>query len=154
MSDLSSADKNEIQIELDAAELMVKDLERLFKSYAKKALIAKQKRETKQDRKGFLQYETKDDLITAYGYADIDDETYARGLDYFNNYKEVNTSAVEKHRENIKGLIRLWKGTISELSEEINPSAETENDLQRREREEREARLSDMQLSDALDRRV
>ncbi len=55
---LTAYERREIETEIELSKLMIKDLERLWKSYAKKALVAKQERELRQDKKGFLEYES------------------------------------------------------------------------------------------------
>ena len=103
--------RNEILRELESAELMVKDLKRIWKSYAKKALIAKNERELKQDKIGFLEYESVEELHDGLGYGDIDEDTYYRGVEYFESLKNPpKQSSVEEHRKNLKDLIKLWEG--------------------------------------------
>lgn len=145
--------RNEILRELESAELMVKDLKRIWKSYAKKALIAKTERELKQDKKGFLEYETLDELIDGYGWGNIDEETYYRGLEYFENLKKPpQKSVIEEHRANIKELLSRYEGTVIELNAELNPveKVKEENAFERREREEREEQNSDIALNELL----
>lgn len=117
----------------------------------KKALEAKQERELKQEKKGFLEYETKEDLIEAWGYSSIDEETYYRGLDYFENLKKPpELSVMEKHRERLKRLIDIEKGTIIELKAELEPEEKKaqENAFERAERLEREERNSNLIISE------
>ena len=150
---LSIAKKKEILQEIELAELLVKDLEKAWKSYAKKALEAKQERETKQEKKGFLEYETKEELIEAYGYDSIDEETYYRGLEYFENLKKPpELSTIEKHREVLKSMINNAKGTIKELNEELEPEEKkhVETAFERAERLEREEKLSALRLNETL----
>lgn len=145
--------RNEILRELESAELMVKDLKRIWMSYAKKALIAKTERELKQDKKGFLEYETLDELIDGYGWGNIDEETYYRGLEYFENLKKPpQKSVVEEHRANIKELLSRYEGTVIELNAELNPveKVKEENAFERRERELREEQNSDIALNELL----
>ncbi len=139
--------RTEIKEELELAEMMVNDLQRLWNSYAKKALVAKQERELKQDKKGFLDYDTEAELIEGYGWGSIDEETYRRGLDYFENLKAPpKLSVIEQHRNKIKGMLNNWKGTVKELQEELNPveKRQQENAFQKRERELREERIAAM----------
>lgn len=150
---MNSSVTQEIKRELELAELMVKDLKRLWQSYAKKAFAAKQERELKQDKKGFLDYETVEELQEGYGWAMIDDETYQRGIEFFENLKKPpQKSIVEGHRANIKELINRYEGTVIELKSELNPieKAKEENAFQKRERELREQKHSALVLSDAL----
>ena len=109
--------EKEIELELELAKLMVKDLEKLWKSYAKKALQAKQERETRQVKKGFMDCETREELIDLYGYGEIDEDTYNRGLDYFDNPEKPEMSTIELHRKNIKEILSRWKGTVIELQD-------------------------------------
>lgn len=136
---------NPIEEELELAKLMVKDLEKLWKSYAKKALQARQERETNQVKKGFHDCETKEELIDLYGYGDIDSETYQRGLSYFDTPDKPKLSTIELHRKNIKDMLNRWKGTVNELKEELNPSVkDTENIFEKMDRLEREERYKNM----------
>lgn len=135
-----------IEEDLELAKLMVSDLEKLWNSYAKKALQAKQERETKQAKKGFLDCETKEELIDLYGYGDIDEETYQRGLDYFDNPEKPKLSVIELHRKNIKELLGRWQGTVKELQEELNPQIpQTETVFEKMDRLDREERYKNLQ---------
>ncbi len=119
---LTAYERREIETEIELSKLMIKDLERLWKSYAKKALVAKQERELRQDKKGFLEYESYEELHEAYGGGYIDEETFYRGMEYFKNLnKPPELSVVEKHRQRIKEMLNKEKGTLKELSEELNP---------------------------------
>lgn len=147
-------DKREIQREIELAKMMSSDLEKLWKSYAKKAQAAKEERELRQEKKGFLEYETVQELIDGYGWGCIDEETYKRGLEYFENLKKPpERSIVETHRSRIKELVNRYKGTVIELEEELHPSEKKheENAFEKREREIREERVSAMKLADAID---
>lgn len=152
---ISSEIRREIEQEIELSKLMIKDLERLWKSYAKKALIAKQERELKQDKKGFLEYETYEELHDAYGGGYIDEKTFYRGIDYFKNLdKSPELSVIEKHRQRIKEMLNREKGTLKELSEELNstekpiPSSGFEvYDLTKQ-----AERLKELDLNEALDR--
>lgn len=124
---------------------MAKDLEKLWKSYAKKAQAAKEERERRQEKKGFLEYETLEELIDAYGYGVIDEETYYRGRQYFESLKKPpERSIIEIHRNRIKELVNRYKGTVIELEEELNPPEKKreENAFGKREREIREERVA------------
>lgn len=135
----------EMEQELELAALMVKDLKKLWSSYAKKALQARQERELKQTKKGFLDCETREELIDVYGYGEMDEDTYHRGLNYFNNPEKVELSVIELHRKNIKEILSRWEGTIKELQEEIEPQIkQRENAFEKLEREEREERYKNM----------
>ena len=137
--------EKEIVLELELAKLMVKDLEKLWKTYAKKALQAKQEREMRQVKKGFLDCETKAELVDLYGYGEIDEDTYNRGLDYFDNPEKPELSTIELHRKNIKEILSRWKGTVMELQYELNPPVEdTENAFDKAARLEREERYKNM----------
>lgn len=135
--------KQEIERELELAKLMAADLEKLWKSYAKKALASKQEREYKQRKRGFLEYDRVEDLIDAWGGAYIDEDTYYRGLAYFEaQNKPPELSVIEAHRKNIKDLLERWKGTIRELDEELCPpnKGPKENAFEKMARLEREER--------------
>lgn len=151
---MTESTKREIAEDIEISEMFVKDLERLWKSYSKKALIAKQERELKQEKKGFLDCETKQELIDLYGYGEIDDDTYYRGLDYFDSLNEPpELSAIEKYRVRLKDLINREKGTIKELNDELNPVEKKqpeENAFDRYDRLRREERNKELSLSDAL----
>ncbi len=152
---MTDSQRREIEEEIALAELMINDLNRLWKSYAKKAFIAKQEREKRQDKKGFLDYQNEEELEDAYGYADIDEETYNRGRDYFKSLKKPpDLSVVEKHRNRIKELLNIEKGTLKELMEELNPAEkkETVNGFVAYDNAQREKRQKEMELSEALDR--
>lgn len=139
--------------ELEAAILMVKDLQKLWNSYAKKALLAKQERELRQVKKGFLDYENEEELADGYGWNDIDEDSYKRGLEYFENLKKPPVlSVIEQHRKNILELLNLWKGTVSELNEELHPTEDVpvENSFDKLARLEREERSRQMRASDTL----
>lgn len=140
-------EKREVKRELELATLMVKDLQRLWSSYAKRALIAKQERELKQDKKGFLEYETEAELIEAWGGAYIDEDTYRHGLEYFESIKRPpSLSVIEEHRRNIQTLLNRWKGTVETLTEELNPKENIpkESIFDKMAREERQERYRSM----------
>ncbi|MEG2429031.1 MAG: hypothetical protein RSA99_01480 [Oscillospiraceae bacterium] len=137
--------ENEIKEELQLAELMVKDLQRLWNSYAKKALIAKQERELKQEKKGFMECENIEELADAFGYGEMSEEIYYKGLEYFENAdKPPKQSIVELHRKNIKKILDNWKGTVKMLNDELNPPEKKEEEtvFEKIEREEREERYN------------
>lgn len=139
--------KKEIAREIEIAKLMVKDLERIYKSNAKKALAAKQERELKQEKQGFIEYETEAELIDAWGGAYIDEDTYRRGIEYFENLKKPPLpSVIEQHRKNIEELMDWWNGTIAELTEELYLAEKMpeENAFGKMDRIEREERYRNM----------
>lgn len=141
----------ELELELEAATLMVKDLDKLWKSYAKKALMAKQERELRQEKKGFLEYENENELADGYGWAEIDEDTYNRGIEYFENLKKPPVlSVIEQHRKNVLELLNLWKGTVSELRNELHPTEiiPEENAFDKLARLEREERFQEMKNAD------
>lgn len=148
---MTQEDKREIEREIELAKLMAKDLEKLWKSYAKKAQAAKEERERRQEKKGFLEYKTREELVEAYGWGVIDEDTYRRGLEYFENLKKPpERSVIEIHRSRIKELVNRYKGTIIELEDELNPPEKEreENAFEKRERELREERVEAMNLTD------
>lgn len=145
--------KKEIERELQLAEMMAKDLKKLWKSYAKKALIAKTERELKQDKKGFLEYETVEELQDGYGWGEVDEDTYYRGIEYFEGLKNPpREDVIEDHRKNIKNLLDGYEGLVLTLSAELNPTEKVkeENAFERRVREEREERNASFALNDLL----
>ena len=145
--------RKDIKESIELAELMIKDLEKSYKSYAKKALEEKQQRELKKEKKGFLECETELELIELWGYGDIDEETYRKGLEYFENLKKPpELTIIEKHRQKLKELISREKGTIIELKAELEPEEKKhkENAFERAERLEREEKLSALRLNEAL----
>ena len=139
---MTTEQKQEIERELGLATLMVKDLQKLWSSYSKKALIAKEERELRQEKKGFMDCENEYELMEAYGSDYIDEETYRRGLDYFENAKKPPTlSVVETHRKRIREYLDLWKGTVNERNEELcanekQPEEDIFDKLARTERED------------------
>lgn len=152
---MSPEERKEARIELELARLMVKDLEKLWKSYAKKAQAAKEERERRQEKKGFLEYETLEELTEAYGYAVIDEETYIRGQDYFKSLsnKAAERSLTETHRERIKELLNRYKGTVEYLEEELDPpkDKDPENGFEAYDREQRNKRCEEMRTREGLD---
>lgn len=148
---LTAEDRHEIEREIELAQIMAKDLEKLWKSYAKKALAAKQERELRQEKKGFLEYNTVEELTDAYGWGAINEETYYRGRQYFeNSNKPPELSVIEEHRKRIKELIGRYKGTVRELLEELNPpeKKQEENAFDKRERELRDERIAAMNFAE------
>ncbi len=154
----------EVESELELAELMVKDLQKLWASYAKKALEAKQERELRQEKKGFLEYETVEELINGYGYGfgygeDEDREIYRRGLEYFENLKQPpKLSVIEHHRANIKALLDNYKGTVKMLKDELDElegkkNLPQESVFERLERQEREERSRMLQANELIGRK-
>lgn len=144
---MTHATKQDIRKEIELAELMISDLQKVWKSYAKKVLAAKQEREIRQVKKGFLGHETVEELIEAFGYEYISEADYYKGLEYFENLKKPpELSVIETHRKRIKEKINLLSGTIKELQEELEPvvKAPEENVFDKIAREEREQRYKNM----------
>ncbi len=148
--------KDDISEELELAEMMVKDLNKIWKSYAKKALEAKQAREIKEEKKGFLQYETVEELINeGWGFGEIDEDTYYRGLEYFESLKAPpKISVIEQYRNRIKEMISNWEGTINELNEELNPTNKKpeENIFDKMDREERQKKQEGLMLNEYINK--
>ncbi len=145
--DLNILQKKEIIQEIEITELLVKDLKRLRSSYANKAFKAKQERELKQDKKGFLDCNSIPELQDLYGYGDIDEATYRRGIEYFESLNvPVELSTVERYRLKLKDMISKAEGTIKELNDELNPTEKVtpENIFKKMDREEREQRYKSM----------
>lgn len=150
---MNARDREEMELEIEVAELMAKDLEKIWKSCAKKAQDAKLEREKRQEKKGFMDCETVAELQDAYGYDAIDEETYYRGLDYFENLKKPPVlSVVEAYRRELREKANGYKSTANMLREELDPTpkAYVENAFERLEREEREGKLKYMQEQEAL----
>ncbi len=145
--------KEDIQEELELTEMMVKDLNKIWKSYAKKALEAKQARELKQEKKGFLQYETVEELIEGWGFGEFDEDTYYRGLEYFESLTAPpKISVIEKHRNRIKQMINDGEGTIKMLNEELNPQSKKpeENIFEKMDREESQKRQETLLINEFM----
>ncbi len=146
--------KLEIQEEIEMAELMVKDLTKIWKSYAKKALEAKTERELKQEKKGFLDCENENELQELYGFGEIDDDTYHRGLEYFKNAKKPpKLSVIERHRKRVKDLLDNEKGTLIELKRELEPeeAKQEENGFEYYDRINREKRNGELRTQEVMD---
>lgn len=133
--------QQEIEQERVLAQLMVDDLDRLYKKYQKSAYKAQKEREAKRIEKEFKGCKSAQELQDLYGYGDITIDELERGIEYFRQDK-VQYSTIELHRKNIKELRDRWRGTVNELKEELNELLGVEKlsyveELELSEREER-----------------
>lgn len=114
--------KIEVEQELELAEMMVADLDKVFKKYAKSAQIEFDKRQEKIKSTKYFECSDVVDLQEFYGYGNITEEEYYAGLDFFKELElsKSRKSLIELHRQNIKEIRDKWKGTVKELQTELD----------------------------------
>lgn len=113
--------KQEIEQEIELAEMMAADIDKVYKKYAKAALEAEQKRLEAAKETIYMGCQDKDELQELYGFGDLTEEEYYGGIEYFDsmNTRKKQLSLIEKHRQNLKDIRNRWKGTVKELKEEL-----------------------------------
>ncbi len=114
--------RKEIEIEIELANMMVADLDKIFKKYAKAAQAAAEARLENIRSKKYKDCDNKEELQELYGFGDLSEDEYYAGLDFFDE-KETNQkrlSLIEQHRQNVKELRDRWKGTEKELKQELD----------------------------------
>lgn len=113
--------KLEIEQEIELAKMMVADMDKVFKKYAKAAIEAEQKRQEKVRSEKYKDCDTGAELQELYGWGEITEDEYRSGLEFFDNKENrlKQLSLVEKHRKNLKEIRDRWKGTITELQQEL-----------------------------------
>lgn len=147
----------DIEQEIELAKMMVADLDKVYKKYAKAALQAQQDRLEKIRAKKYKGCSTEQELHNAYGYGDITIDEYDEGRDFLESLKaqESQLSLIEKHRKNLKELRDNWKGTVIELQRELDEldgkqKEKPLNAFERLEQERRAERSGSLALSEAL----
>lgn len=140
--------KRELEQEIELAKMMVADLDKIFKKYAKAAMAASEARAEK------IRFEKYKDCINAqelqelYGWGEISEDEYQAGLDFFytQESRKSQLSLVEQHRKNVKELRDRWKGTAKELQQELDEVNGVVKDnrtfIEKLEHEERAARYT------------
>jgi len=113
--------KRDIEREIELAEMMVADLEKIFKKYAKAAQAEAEARQERIKSTKYFSCSNVEELQTMYGYGELTEKEYYAGLDFFEELKLSNTrkSLIEQHRQNVKELRDRWKGTVLELTDEL-----------------------------------
>ena len=109
----------EIEQEILIAELIVKDLDGLYKKYRKAAYEAREERIAHDFERNFMGSKTVSELQDMYGYGEITRSEYEQGVDYLESYRP-ELSIVELHRKELKDMRDNWRGTIKELMGEID----------------------------------
>lgn len=114
--------KHELEQEIELAKMMAADIDKVFKKYAKAALAAEQSRTEKIRTTKYKDCSDINELQDLYGYGDLTAEEYREGIDFFNDRdsRKKQLSLIEKHRKNLKDIRDRWKGTITELQEELD----------------------------------
>lgn len=135
--------KLEIEQEIELAKMMVSDIDKVFKKYAKAALAAEQARAEKIRNEQYRGCDDIRELQDLFGYGDLTEEEYQEGIDFLNGREDRKRqlSLVEKHRKNLREIRDIWKGTVKELQEELDELngvvKDTRNIFEKREAEER-----------------
>lgn len=142
--------KHEIEQEMELAKMMVADIDKVFKKYAKAALAAEQARAEKIRDEKYKGCNDSRELQDLYGYAELTEEEYKEGIEFFNSREDrkKQLSLIEKHRKNLRDIRDIWKGTVKELQEELDELngvfKDTRNAFEKREAEERAERYAAM----------
>lgn len=112
----------EIKQKIELAQMMVADLDKIFKKYAKAALAAAEARAEKIRQTKYMGCENPRELQDLYGFGDMSQTEYEAGLDFFREreVEKSRQSLIELHRKNVKELRDRWKGTVIELQDELD----------------------------------
>lgn len=147
-----------IEQDMELANMMAADIDKVYKKYAKAALQAQQDRLEKIRSEKYKDCSTFEELQMAYGYGEITIDEYDEGRDFLAAMKtrESQLSLIEKHRKNLKQIRDNWKGTVIELQRELDElyGKQKEKPLtafERLEQERRADRLESLGLREALD---
>ena len=145
----------DIQQEITLAEMMVTDLDKIYKKYAKGALAVYEKRQEKIKESKYLECENIAELHENFGWGFITEEEYNEGVRFFEEMELLKDrkSLIELHRQNIKETRDNWKGTIIHLKKELDILNGVEkvkplNAFELLEIEMRKERSQEMQLSE------
>jgi hypothetical protein len=145
--------RKEIEQEIELANMMVADLDKIFKKYAKAAQAASEARLESIRCKKYMGCENKQELIDLYGFGDLTRDEYYAGIEFFDGKetRKKQLSLIERHRKNIKDIRDRWKGTVIELQDELNEldgvkSGKPMSYLEQLERQERQERFEAMKL--------
>jgi len=113
--------KQQIEQEIELAKMMVKDIDNVFRKYAKAAMTAAAERKEVIRKKKYRECENKGELQELYGWGGLTEEAYYAGLDFFDDLElsKNRLSLIEQHRKNLQEIRDRWKGTVNELREEL-----------------------------------
>lgn len=113
--------KREIKREIELAMMMVSDMDKVYKKYAKAALAAQEARLERIRSEKYFDCTTVEELRELYGYGNLTNEEYDAGRDFFaeQEIRQKQYSLIERHRANVKEIRDRWKGTINELRAEL-----------------------------------
>lgn len=114
--------KRDIEQSIELAKMMVTDIDKVYKKYAKAALKAAEDRAEKIRIESYRGCTTVNELHDLYGYGDITEDQYYEGKVFFETREERKTqlSFIEQHRKNLKDIRDKWKGTVKELQDELD----------------------------------
>lgn len=148
-------EKQEIKRGIELALMMVADIDKVYKKYAKAALKASEERAEKIRKEKYKECNTTEELHDLYGYGNITLEEYDEGCDFFEmqENRRQQLSCIESHRKNLKEIRDRWKGTAMELKEELDEIdgiakvTDTRNVFEKLEAEERAERYKTLLLS-------
>lgn len=143
--------KQELEQDIELAKMMVTDIDKIYRKYAKAALQATEERVKRIRSEKYHGCTTVEDLQDLYGYGDITMDEYDAGRDFLQAREDrmKQLSLVELHRKNLKDLRNRWKGTVNELQEELDELNGVKKEqlsyvkqLEKKERAERYAAMS------------
>lgn len=114
--------KRDTEQEIELAKMMVTDIDKVYKKYAKAALKALEERAERIKNEKYRGCETVEELQNLYGYDEITLAEYDEGKDFIaaREERKKQLSLIERHRKNLKDLRDRWKGTVQELQDELN----------------------------------
>ena len=114
--------KHDIGQEIELAKMMVADIDRIYKKYAKAALKAAEERTEKIRVESYHGCENLEELQNIYGFGDLTRDEYEKGVAFFESREERQNqrSLIERHRQNLKDIRDKWKGTVKELQDELD----------------------------------
>jgi hypothetical protein len=112
----------DIERDIELAKLMASDIDKVYKKYAKAALLAEQARAEKVRAEKYHDCTSVAELQNSYGYGEITLEEYDAGRDFFEaqEARGKQLSLVEHHRKNLREIRDRWRGTAIELQRELD----------------------------------
>lgn len=143
--------KKNIEQDIELAKMMVTDIDKVFKKYAKSALKSAEERAEKIRNESYRGCTTVEELHDLFGYDEITLAELDEGRAFFEAREERKNQLtfVEQHRKNLKDIRDRWKGTVKELQDELDKMNGVVKDnrtyiekLETEERAERYATLS------------
>jgi hypothetical protein len=114
--------KQELEQDIELAQMMVDDMDKVYNKYARAAYSKQQERIEQVRNEKYKGCENVEELRDLYGYGDMSEDEYYAGISFFESreIRKSQLSLIEKHRVNLKEIRDRWKGTVNELGAELD----------------------------------